>query len=197
MDLGVLFDVPFPVEAMPPKWTVIGVGLVISFAVGALEGVRARLALFGFESRRVDFSVSFITPTEFSMMFRFVRPIAFDAFGSLDSAREYGMSPFPAVFTLWDSRIHVRSSDRSDIVAHIEASVNEKFGVLPALHIPNVYPNNGHIGFWRDFDNPWFGCEGDFVKYMILFENSFDVKQGKLLSRVHVRVERNSRDFQV
>jgi len=40
-DLGVLFDVPFPVEVMPPKWTVVGIGLVVSFAVGALEGVRA------------------------------------------------------------------------------------------------------------------------------------------------------------
>ena len=119
-DLGVLFDVPFTVEAMPPKWAVIGVGLVISFTVGALEGVRARFALFGFKSRRVDFSVSFTTPTKFSMMFRFVRPVAFDAFGSLDLARECGMFPFPAVFTLGDSRIHVRSSDRSDMVAHIE-----------------------------------------------------------------------------
>jgi len=175
-DLGVLFDVPFPVEAMPPKWTVIGVGLVISFAVGALEGVRAWFALLGFKSGRINFSISFATPTEFSMMFRFVRPVTFDAFGSLDSTRECGMSPFPAIFALGDSRIHVRSSNHSDMVAHIEAPVNEKFGVLPTLHIPNIYPNDGHIRFWRDFDDPWFGCEGNIVEYMILFENSFDVE---------------------
>ena len=58
------------------------------------------------------------------------------------------MFPFPAVFTLGDSRIHVRSLDRSDIVAHVEASVNEELSILPALHIPNVNPNYGHIGFW-------------------------------------------------
>ena len=177
VDLSVLFDVPFSVEAMPPKWAVIGVSLMVSFAVGALEGVRARFALFSFKSRRIDFSVSFTTPTKFPVMFRFVWPVAFDAFSSLDSARECGMSPFPAVFTLGDSRIHVRSSDRGDILAHIEASVNEKFGILSALHIPNIDPNDGHIGFWRDFDNPWFGCEGDVVEYMILFKNCFDVRR--------------------
>jgi len=197
MDLGVLFDVPFPVEAMPPKWTVVGVGLVISFAVGALEGVRAWFALFGFKSGGINFSIRFTTPTEFSMMFRFVRPVAFDAFGSLESTRECGVTPFPAIFTLRDSRIHVCSSNRCDMVAHIEAPVNEKFSVLPALHIPDVNPNDGHIGFWRDFDDPWFGCEGDIVEYMILFKNSFDIKQGKLLLRICERVERNSDDFQV
>jgi len=131
------------------------------------------------------------------MMFRFVRPIAFDTFGSLDAARVCGMSPFPAVFTLGDSRVHVRSSYRSDVFAHIEASVNEEFSISPALHIPNINPNDGHVGFGRDLDNPWFGCEGDVIENMILFENSFDVGRGKLLLRVCVRVERNSYDFQI
>jgi len=195
--LGILLDVPLPVEAMLPERTGIRVGLVISFAVRTFEGMRARFALFCFKSRRISFSVHFTTPTEFPMMFRFVRPIAFDAFGSLDTARVSGMSPFPAVFTLGDSRIHVRSSDYSDIVAHVEASVNEELSILPALHVPNVNPNYGHIGFWRDFDNPWFGCEGYVVENVILLENSFNVGRGKLLLRVRVRVEWNSYDFQV
>ena len=196
-DLGVLFDVPFSVEAVFPKWAVVGVGLVISFAVGALEGVRARFALFSFKSRRVDLGVSFTTPTDVPVMFRFVGPITFDAFGPSDSARECGVSPFPAVFTLGDSRIHVRSSDRGDILAHIEASVNEKFGVLSALHIPNIDPNDGHIGFWQYFDNPWLGCEGDIVEYVVLFENRFNIRRGKLLLGVRVRIEWNSHNFQV
>ena len=158
-DLGVLFDVPFPVEAMSPKRTVVRISLVVSFAVGALKGVRAWFALLGFGSGRINFSISFATPTEFSMMFRFVRPIAFDAFGSLDSTRECGMPPLPAIFALGDSWIHICSSNRSDIVAHIEAPVNEEFSILPALYIPNINPNNSHIGFWRDFDDPWFGCK--------------------------------------
>ena len=48
MDLGVLFDVPLPVEVMSPEGTNVQVSLMISFAIGALEIVRARFALLGF-----------------------------------------------------------------------------------------------------------------------------------------------------
>jgi len=48
MDLSVLFDMLFPIEAMSPKWTQIGIGLVVPSAIGTLERVRAGLALLGF-----------------------------------------------------------------------------------------------------------------------------------------------------
>jgi len=47
-DLGVLFDMPFPIEAMSPKWAQIRIGLVVPSAIGTLERVGARLALLGF-----------------------------------------------------------------------------------------------------------------------------------------------------
>ena len=59
MDLSVFLDVPLPIESMSPKWTCIRIGLVIFFAVGTLKGVGARIALFGFQSRWIDFVVSF------------------------------------------------------------------------------------------------------------------------------------------
>ena len=59
------------------------------------------------------------------MMLWFVGTVTFNAFGLLDTTRESGVAPFPAVFTLGDSRVHVGSSDRSDVIAHIEASVDE------------------------------------------------------------------------
>jgi len=37
MNLFILFDMPFPIELMFPKGTQIRIGLVIPFAVGALE----------------------------------------------------------------------------------------------------------------------------------------------------------------
>jgi len=37
MDLSVFLDVPFSIESVPPEWTSVGVSLVISFAIGALE----------------------------------------------------------------------------------------------------------------------------------------------------------------
>jgi len=48
MDLSVLFDMPFPIEAMSPKWTHIRIGLVVPSAIGTLERVRAELTLLGF-----------------------------------------------------------------------------------------------------------------------------------------------------
>jgi len=37
MDLSILLYVPFPIEVVSPKWTSVGVSLVILFAVGAFE----------------------------------------------------------------------------------------------------------------------------------------------------------------
>jgi len=72
-------------ESMSPKWTYIRIGLVISFAVGTLEGVGARIAFFGFQSRWIDFVVSFTTPTKLPVVFQFVRTVALYTFRSLNA----------------------------------------------------------------------------------------------------------------
>ena len=68
------------------------------------------------------------------------------------------MSPFPAILVLRDSWVHVRTSDCGDIVAYIEAPVDEKFSIFTALNIPDVNPNDGHIGLGGNFNNSQFGC---------------------------------------
>ena len=77
-DLSMLFDVPLTIELVSPKWTLDGISLMVSFAIGALEHVRAGFALLGFESGWVYFIVSFTAPTELSVMFRLVWAVAFD-----------------------------------------------------------------------------------------------------------------------
>ena len=47
MDLSILLDVPLSVESMSPKWTYVGIGLVIPFAVRTFEGMVAWFALLG------------------------------------------------------------------------------------------------------------------------------------------------------
>ena len=47
MDLGVLLNVPLPVESMSPKWTCVGIGLVVPLTVGTFEGMGAWFALLG------------------------------------------------------------------------------------------------------------------------------------------------------
>jgi len=78
-----------------------------TFTVKALECVRARVALLSFEPRRVQFGVSFTTPSKLAMMFSQIRAIAFYAFGSLDMAHFYQMTPLPTILALRDTRIHV------------------------------------------------------------------------------------------
>jgi len=68
-DLSILFDVPLMIESVSPKWTLDGIGLMVSFAIGALECMGAEFTPLGFESGWVDFIISFTAPTELSVMF--------------------------------------------------------------------------------------------------------------------------------
>ena len=84
MDLGIFVQVPFSVESVSPKQILIGIGLIVTLAVRAFERVRAWFALLGFKPRQVDLGVCLATPTEFSIVFRSVGTITFDALGILD-----------------------------------------------------------------------------------------------------------------
>ena len=124
MDLGIFSQVPFPIEPMTPKWTLVRVSKMVSTTVEAFEQVGTWISLFCFQSRQIDFGVGLAAPPKFSMMFQFVQSIAFDAFGSLNPIQKCSMAPFPAVFTLRHTRIHVGSLDGRDVIAYIEASVD-------------------------------------------------------------------------
>ena len=114
-----------------------------------------------------------------SVMFKFVGAITFDAFGSLHSAWESSMSPFPAVFALGSSGIHVGASDSDYVTSNIKAPVNQSFNFTTTLNIPNINLYNGHVWFRRNFDDSWFRSKDNVVEYMILFYDLFD----------HTRVE--------
>jgi len=72
MDLSVFLQVPFSIEMLPPKGTLIRIGLMVSLAVGTFERMRAWFTFLGFQSRQVDFGVCLATPAEFSVVFGFV-----------------------------------------------------------------------------------------------------------------------------
>jgi len=50
--------------------------LIIAFTVYTLEGMRAWFILFGFKMWGIGLEVSFATPSEMMMVFRFVQSIA-------------------------------------------------------------------------------------------------------------------------
>ena len=60
---------PLTIELVSPKWTLDGISLMVSFAIGALECMGAGFAPLGFESGCVNFIISFTALTELSVMF--------------------------------------------------------------------------------------------------------------------------------
>ena len=107
------------------------------------------------------------------------------------------MTPLPAVLALGNSRVHVCASNSRDVVAYVKTSIYEHFSIFTTLDIPYVDPDYGHVRFGRDFDNSWFGRKRNIVENVILFENGFNIRGRELVSRIFMREERNSYDFQV
>ena len=71
-------------------------------------------------------------------MIRFVRTVAFDAFGTLDSTRKCCMSPFLAVFALRNARVHIGSPNGHNIVANIKAPIDKHFCIVATLGVPDI-----------------------------------------------------------
>ena len=107
------------------------------------------------------------------------------------------MTPLPAVLALGNSRIHVCASNSRNVVTYIEASIDEHFSIFTTLDIPYVDPDYGHVRFGRDFNNSRFERKQNIVKDVVLFENGFHIRRSELISRIRMREERNSNDFQV
>jgi len=72
----IFFTVPLPIEMMMSEGAGVRVGLMIAFTVYILEGVRAQFTLFDFKMWGIGLEVSFATPSEMMMVFRFVWSIA-------------------------------------------------------------------------------------------------------------------------
>ena len=85
------------------------------------------------------------------------------------------MTPFPAVFILWDSRVCVSHPNSHNKSSDVEALIDEFFGFYTALSIPDVDLYNCHIQFGRYFNYSWLGCESDVVENLVLLDNSFDI----------------------
>jgi len=145
MDLVIFLDVPFVMEPMFPKQTQVGVCLVISTTVGALEGMQTWFAFFCLEVRGISFLIHFTTPPKLMMVFSLVRTITLDTLGALDMAEYSHMFPLPAILALRDARVHVGSLNSHNKPPYIEISVNKTFSLTSALNIPDVNPNNRHI----------------------------------------------------
>ena len=145
MNLVIFLNVPFVIEPMFPKWTQVGVYLVISMTVGALEGMQTWFVFFCLKMRGISFLIHFAIPPKLTMVFSLVRAITLDVLGALDIAGHSCMSPSPVILVLRDARVYVGSSNSHNKPPYIETPVNNTFSLTSTLNIPDVNPNNQHI----------------------------------------------------
>jgi len=80
---------------------------------------------------------------------QFMRTITFLAFETMCKVSKDNIISLLTIFALRNTRVHVGSSDSSDIIIYIETSVNETFSFCTILRIPNINPNNSYIRFRR------------------------------------------------
>jgi len=74
-------------------------------------------------------------------------------------AQECGVAPLPAVVTLRNPGVHVSGPDSGDVLAKVEGMIYQQLCFGSILRIPNVKPDDSHVGFRRSFDNPGLRCE--------------------------------------
>jgi len=55
------------------------------------------------------------------------------------------MTPFLAIFTLQNSRVHVSTSNSRNEPTDIETLVNKRLGFTTALDVPYINPNDRHV----------------------------------------------------
>ena len=131
------------------------------------------------------------------MIFGLVQAITFDAFGTLNSARKSGMSPFPTVFILWDTRVHISSFYSGDIPSYIEALIDQTLCFASALDIPNVNPNDRHVWLRWDFNDLQFQCKYDVVENLVLLDDILNITRSEMILRIVMREVWNAYNFQI
>jgi len=87
------------------------------------------------------------------MIFNFMRTITYLAFETMCKESKGNIIPLPTIFALRNTRVHIGSSDSSDIIIYIETSVNETFSFCTILRIPNINLNNSYVRFRRHLND--------------------------------------------
>jgi len=104
--------------------------------------------------------------------------VALNTLRLLDMAYPCCVTPFPTILVLWNSWVHVCTTNCCNKASNVEASVDNFLGIWTALSVPNIDPDYGHVRLGRDFDDTRFRCKDNIVKNVVAFENAFNVIWG-------------------
>ena len=132
----------FSIKAILLERAKIGVGLMITFTDRIFKRVWAWFLLFCFKFGWVNSKIHFVIPCEMSVMFTLVWTIILNVLQFLNLTSKNSMIPFPAVFALGGTRIHVCIMNGHNISSNIEAPVNQILSFLPTLGTLNICYGN-------------------------------------------------------
>jgi len=85
------------------------------------------------------------------------------------------MTLFPTILALRNFWIHISSLNCGNEAFYIEASVYDLFYVGTALRVPNVDPDDRHVGFRRDLDDARSRSKDDVVEDVVTSEDAFNI----------------------
>ena len=93
----------------------------------ALENVHAGFTFLNLESKEVSFKISLITLCYLSVMFDFIETVILNISSFMCLTSESHVIPFPAIFALRNTGIHIYFSNCYNVMISIETSIDEIF----------------------------------------------------------------------
>lgn len=83
------------------------------------------------------------------------------------------MTPFPTVFTLWYSRVHICTMNHGNEATNIKSPVDETLSFGSALSIPDIDPDDRYVQFEGYLDDSWFRGQDNVVENVVALQNFF------------------------
>ena len=110
-----------------------------------------------------------------TVVFSKVRAITPHTLRSLYMTDSCCMILLPAILALWYTWVHICTLSCCNETTDVKPSVNDFLSVGSVLHIPNVDPYDGYVGFGGYLDNAWFRGEDNVVEQVVVLQNIFDI----------------------
>ena len=148
---------------------------MVTFVVKTFERVRARIALLSLKSGRVSLIISFTAPHKMLVMVSRMWTVILNGLGPLNMTYPCCVTLLPTILALRNTWVYICTLYSSDEGSNVEASIDDFLGIRLTLSVPNINPNDGHVGFRRDLNDVRLGCKDNVVKEMVTLENVFDL----------------------
>ena len=76
-----------------------------------------------------------------------MKSIALWVFGSIYITYKYSIAPFPVIFTLRDTGVHVGVTNSNDVTANVEISIDKHFCIQAILRISDISSYDYYVQF--------------------------------------------------